>query len=82
MTPESRHFTIFVTWLKKSILKNVDVSKNMAFMKIKVILLNSIFNYLSNEGSTVLIGHLVQKLFFFLFLSKNDDVITMFFKNC
>ena len=51
MTSEQRDVTILVTWSKNLILKNANINKNIVFMKMKFMLLNSIFNYLSNKWS-------------------------------
>ena len=45
MTSEPHDITNLVPWSKKLTLKNGDASKNIVFIKIKFISLNSIFNY-------------------------------------
>ena len=40
----------------------------------------SIIKYLSNYGSTVLIAHMVQNLWVFLFFTKFIEILTSFYK--
>ena len=60
--------------------KNVTSSKLWALRSTNCLFLKSTIKYLSNNGSTVLIAHVVQNLWVYHFFTKFNKIITSFHK--